>query len=274
LRAALAAASSRESSCSCRGVSNSSGNADLLDPAAISQPVDSELLEEAELPPPNPPFSNTPRELFSLEPLEEEHAPLQSWDPQLSLDLATPPPDIVPFLGEAAYSVAGQLYWTTMAFAHTTAKAMRSPEPPLTARIVAKKVFGTVLSQLSLDDMRAMLADRLAFRSSEYVSVEHVHEDRVRRENNYKAIKMIFQLDPDLLDCFAVEAQLRERMGPRFESFRQTLCGGTSRTDASTHLMRDLIRMLTMKTNCTAEGPRWDANTVTWVANQWVEVMF
>lgn len=74
-----------------------------------------------------------------------------TFEPDRAIHLTNPPPDIVPFMGEGAYTLAGQMYWAAMAFGFQAIKAIISTSTPPPAAIdIVSDIFTHTLKHIAL----------------------------------------------------------------------------------------------------------------------------
>jgi hypothetical protein len=198
-----------------------------------------------------------------------QHVPW--FEPDRHLKLVGAPPDIVPFLGLHAYSVAGQIFWFAIAYIYSAIKALVGPSPPPDAHVVASSVFGLALRNFSLPNLLAILHGRLLFRKQGWIAGDH-------DGRNADPTKALFSSPLDTYgplltntyrDASDVENHLREKLGSNFATFEATLRG--QQGVQQTSLMKGLMTVLARSAICFGDGPRWKLDLVGAIANRWME---
>ncbi|KAI0888343.1 uncharacterized protein GGS22DRAFT_178214 [Annulohypoxylon maeteangense] len=204
-----------------------------------------------------------------------------TFEPDRAIHLTNPPPDIVPYMGEGAYTLAGQIYWTAMAFGFQAIKAIISTStPPPAAVNTVSDIFTHTLKHIPLPKLMYLMHARLAFRRYGYF---HLASDE-----NWEAIKSF--LDPtgpakihaalsdslqksgvrkdDFLTPLTVEQRLRDRFQDAYPVFEAALRG---RAVAAEHVacMRQLMRVVSRQSLCFGDGPRWRPESVDALAAAW-----
>ncbi|KAI1458757.1 hypothetical protein F4805DRAFT_466611 [Annulohypoxylon moriforme] len=204
-----------------------------------------------------------------------------TFEPDRAIHLTNPPPDIVPYMGDGAYTLAGQMYWTAMAFGFQAIKAIISTStPPPAAVDIVSDIFTHTLKHIALPKIMYLMHARLAFRRYGYF---HLASDE-----NWEAIKSF--LDPtgpsrihallsdslhqagvrkdDYLTPLNVERRLRDRFRDAYPVFEAALRG---RAMAAEHVacMRQLMRVVSRQSLCFGDGPRWRPESVDALASAW-----
>lgn len=204
-----------------------------------------------------------------------------TFEPDRAIHLTNPPPDIVPFMGEGAYTLAGQMYWAAMAFGFQAIKAIISTSTPPPAAIdIVSDIFTHTLKHIALPKIMYLMHARLAFRRYGYF---HLASDE-----NWNAIKSF--LDPsgpakihsalseslnksgvrkdDYLAPLDVERRLRDRFRDTYPVFEAALRG---QAIAAEHVacMRQLMRVVSRQSLCFGDGPRWRTESVDALASAW-----
>ncbi|KAI1205567.1 uncharacterized protein F4807DRAFT_464653 [Annulohypoxylon truncatum] len=204
-----------------------------------------------------------------------------TFEPDRAIHLTNPPPDIMPYMGEGAYTLAGQMYWAAMAFGFQAIKAIISTSTPPPAAIdTVSDIFTHTLKHVALPKIMYLMHARLAFRRYGYF---HLASDE-----NWEAIKAF--LDPsgpskmhaalaeslqragvrkdDYLDPLDVERRLRSRFRDAYPVFEAALRG---RALAAEHVacMRRLMRAVSRQSLCFGDGPRWRPESVDALASAW-----
>ncbi|KAI2466862.1 hypothetical protein F4781DRAFT_404255 [Annulohypoxylon bovei var. microspora] len=204
-----------------------------------------------------------------------------AFEPDRAIHLTNPPPDIVPYMGDGAYTLAGQMYWTAMAFGFQAIKALISTStPPLAAVNTVSDIFTHTLKHIALPKIMYLMHARLAFRRYGYF---HLASDE-----NWEAIRTF--LDPsgpslinaalsdslqqsgvrkdDYLAPLDVERRLRDRFRDAYPVFEAALRG---RAVAAEHVacMRRLMRVVSRQSLCFGDGPRWRPESVDALASAW-----
>lgn len=91
------------------------------------------------------------------------------FEPDRPINLTNPPPDIMPYMGAGAYTLAGQIYWAAMAFGfHTLRTISTTPTPPPAAVVHAMDVFAFTLKRVAIPQIMGLIHARLIFRRYGY----------------------------------------------------------------------------------------------------------
>ncbi|KAI0178700.1 hypothetical protein GGR52DRAFT_267545 [Hypoxylon sp. FL1284] len=195
-----------------------------------------------------------------------------------------PPVDILPYLGAGAYTLAGQIYWTAMAFGFQAIRAIiSSPTPPPAAVDVVSESFSFTLRHVTLAQLMYMMYARLIFRR-----YGHFQEpaDSGGDDRQY----LLWALNP------SVEAEFRVGLGRKFrregvfkDAFLQPLAverclrerfqGGYAVIEAALsgqpveqrHVacLRNLVQFMSRCSLCFGDGPRWTLASVETIMNRW-----
>ncbi|KAK6086639.1 hypothetical protein SCUP515_00205 [Seiridium cupressi] len=195
---------------------------------------------------------------------------ISSFDADRYLNITSAPEDIAPFLGSAAYSVAGQIHWVTLAYSYSVIKALRTATPSSDACRFASRIFGRVLRQISLEGLLAILHARLVYRKEGLMTGDD-HPARDPRLAKAFMLSIVDMCAPEpkqsFLSAFDVADRLREELGAEFPVFEAVLCGKV--TDYRSAIMRDIMRELASKAICYGDGPRWNPDDVISVSRRW-----
>ncbi|KAK9781474.1 hypothetical protein SCAR479_01345 [Seiridium cardinale] len=195
---------------------------------------------------------------------------ISSFDADCYLNITSAPEDIAPFLGSAAYSVAGQIHWVTLAYSYSVIKALRTATPSSDACRFASRIFGRVLRQISLEGLLAILHARLVYRK-EGLLTGNDHPARDPRLAKALMLSIVDLCAPEpkrcFLSAFDVADRLRDELGAEFPVFEAVLCGKV--TDYRSAIMRDIMRELASKAICYGDGPRWNPHDVVSVSRRW-----
>lgn len=193
------------------------------------------------------------------------------FDADRHITITGAPPDIIPYLGAAAYSVAGQIHWVTMAYSYSAIKALRSTNPPPEARGYATKIFGEVLRRVTVDGLFEILHGRLMYRRNGFMT-GHEHPARDPSLGRALMLSVIEQCAPTpkwcYLTSFNVADRLSKLLGSEFTRFEETLSGKSS--ERRSGIMRKFMRELASAAFCYGDGPRWSPENVASIARQWL----
>ncbi|KAI1478099.1 hypothetical protein F4774DRAFT_386923 [Daldinia eschscholtzii] len=207
--------------------------------------------------------------------------PTTSFEPDRSIHIADPPPDIVPYMGDGAYTLAGQIYWAAMAFGFQALRAIiSSTTPPPVAVNVVTQQWSFTSKRLALPQIMRLMHARLTFRRYGYF---HLANDKYAEE-----IRSF--LDPNLVDRLSValsddakksgfkktdflspldfEKELRERFRDEYPVFEAALKGQAFDQEHVT-CMRRLIQLMSRQAICFGDGPRWRPESVDTLVHGW-----
>ncbi|KAI1102876.1 hypothetical protein F4804DRAFT_249644 [Jackrogersella minutella] len=214
-------------------------------------------------------------------PLSTMGVPLPSFEPDRAIHLTNPPPDIVPYMGAGAYTLAGQMYWSAMAFGFQAIKAIISTsEPPPAAVHIVEDVFMHTLKHMAIPKLVQLMHARLAFRRHGYFQLSSdEHWDEIRSFVDPAGPSKIHDVladellkagvrKDDYLTPLDVERQLRDRFRDGYPVFEAALHG---RALVVEHVacMRRLMRLLSRQSVCFGDGPRWRPDSVDLLADGW-----
>ncbi|KAI1763348.1 hypothetical protein GGR53DRAFT_467386 [Hypoxylon sp. FL1150] len=210
---------------------------------------------------------------------------LATWpDPDRSLQLVTPPPDIIPYMGAGAYTLAGQMYWTAMAFGFQAIRTiMSSPSPPPAAVDTVTEQFAYTMRCITLPRIMYMMHSRLLFRKYGYF--QHP-ANRSADERQYWS----WALDPnvyaelgaglgrefqkagvdkdDFLTPLDVERRIRDRFQDDYTIFEAAL-RGQALSEEHVVCMRRLMQLMSRQSICFGDGPRWRPESVETLISGW-----
>ncbi|XXG95550.1 peroxisomal copper amine oxidase [Hypoxylon texense] len=205
-------------------------------------------------------------------------------DADRPLQMVQPPPDIVPYMGLGAYTVAGQLYWTAMAFGFNAIRAIvSSPSPPPAAVDIVAEQFTFTMKYAALPQIMYMMHARLLFRKHGYF--QHP-ANRSADEQQYWS----WALDPhmarelgvdlgrefqragvskdDFLTPLDVERRLRDRFRDGYAVFEAAL-KGQALAEEHVACMRRLLQIMSRQSICFGDGPRWKPESVETLISGW-----
>ncbi|KAI0839643.1 hypothetical protein F5Y06DRAFT_11509 [Hypoxylon sp. FL0890] len=223
----------------------------------------------------------SPRSVPSAGNLSLMGAPATSFEPDRALHITQPPLDIMPYMGAGAYTLAGQMYWSAMAFGFQAVKAIIStPTPPPAAVDIVADQFMHTLKLVTLPKILYLMHSRLTFRRYGYF--------HLASEEHFEKIKSF--LDPavplrisaavgeelersgvrkdDFLTPLDVERRLRDRFRDGYPIFEAALRG---QAVSAQHVacMRRLMQIMSRQSICFGDGPRWRPESVDTLANGW-----
>ncbi|OTA91933.1 hypothetical protein M434DRAFT_396876 [Hypoxylon sp. CO27-5] len=208
-------------------------------------------------------------------------APATSFEPDRAFHITQPPLDIMPYMGAGAYTLAGQIYWSALAFGFQAIKAIISTAtpPPAAVNIVADQFMHT-LKIVTLPKIMYLMHSRLTFRRYGYF---HLASDE-----HFEEIKSF--LDPavplkisaalgeeleksgvskaDFLTPLDVERRLRDRFRDEYPVFEAAL-RGQALSAQHVACMRRLMQIMSRQSICFGDGPRWRPESVDTLANGW-----
>lgn len=164
------------------------------------------------------------------------------------ITITSAPADIAPFLGAAAYSVAGQIHWVAMAYNYAAVKALRNADVSTEAYGQAARTFGPALRKISVDNLLGILQSRLVYRQNG-VMTGVGHPARDPSLGKKLMMSLIKQSAPTpkkpYLTAFAVADRLRACLGSGFVDFEDILSSGS--VDFRTPIMKATMKDLASK---------------------------
>ncbi|KAI1880958.1 hypothetical protein JX265_001198 [Neoarthrinium moseri] len=186
--------------------------------------------------------------------------------------IAWAPPDIKPFTGAAAYTVAGQIHWVTLAYSYAAVKAVRDCPNNRSSEAFefVNQGYGEALRHVSLDSLYDLVHGRLLFRTQGFIAGEHAARDPDLGKAMTLSIIATYSPRPssDYLTAFDVAEGLRTLLGSRYTSFEDTLTGRI--TDDRVRIMRSLMKFLARRGVCFGDGPRWRQDDLSEVCERWL----
>ncbi|KAI0116025.1 hypothetical protein F4776DRAFT_666601 [Hypoxylon sp. NC0597] len=207
--------------------------------------------------------------------------PTTSFEPDRALHITQPPLDIMPYMGAGAYTLAGQIYWSAMAFGFQAIKAIISTAtpPPAAVNIVADQFMHT-LKLVTLPKIMYLMHSRLTFRRYGYfylASDEHFEEIKsfldpavplkISAALGEELEKSGVRKD-DFLTPLDVERRLRDRFRDEYPVFEAAL-RGQALSAQHVACMRRLMQIMSRQSICFGDGPRWRPESVDTLANGW-----
>ncbi|KAI1380539.1 hypothetical protein F4677DRAFT_407141 [Hypoxylon crocopeplum] len=202
---------------------------------------------------------------------------ISPFEPDRAFHLATPPPDIMPYMGAGAYTLAGQMYWTAMAFGFQAIRALTtSSTPPPAAVETVSDLFTHTLKRAALPQIMTLMHARLAFRNPK-LDLESLRAERWALDPALTAelgAAMAAELQAagirkdDFLTPLDVERTLRDRFRDEYPVFEAALRGQALAAD-HVACMRRLMQIMSRQSICFGDGPRWRPESVDTLVNGW-----
>ncbi|KAI0113076.1 hypothetical protein F4814DRAFT_420469 [Daldinia grandis] len=204
-----------------------------------------------------------------------------TFEPDRAIHIADPPPDIVPYMGDKAYTLAGQIYWAALAFGFQALRAIiSSATPPPVAVDIVTQQWSFTSKRLALPQIMRLMYARLTFRRYGYF--------HLAGEKNAEEIKSF--LDPNLVKRLSValgdeankagfskddflsplefERELRDRFRDDYPTFEAALRGQALDRE-HVACMRKLIQLMSRQAICFGDGPRWRPESVDTLVDGW-----
>ncbi|KAI1141391.1 hypothetical protein F5Y05DRAFT_409946 [Hypoxylon sp. FL0543] len=208
-------------------------------------------------------------------------APATPFEPDRAIHITQPPLDIMPYMGAGAYTLAGQMYWSAMAFGFQAVKAIIStPTPPPAAVNIVVDQFMHTLKLVTLPKILYLMHSRLTFRRHGYFylsSDEHFEEiksfldpslpHRISAAVGEELERSGVRKD-DFLTPLDVERRLRDRFRDEYPVFEAAL-RGQALSAQHVACMRKLMQIMSRQSICFGDGPRWRPESVDTLANGW-----
>jgi hypothetical protein len=217
-----------------------------------------------------------PAEPNAINRIESPHGYTMATDctphPSLNLGisvLGNPPPDITPYLGCTAYSVAGQLYWGSVAFAYAASKAVNCRDPLPDAVAAINSLYGRAVHLVPIEEIIWLLQLRIAFRKSDVLGIEYYEKKRRTTMATGVLLGLRSRARTDYLDSFEVELELRNRLGSDFAVIEAALRNHGGGSECSS-LARALLGTMVRRAICWGDGPRWDSDAVSNLVDQFL----
>ncbi|KAI2777032.1 hypothetical protein F4815DRAFT_482736 [Daldinia loculata] len=204
-----------------------------------------------------------------------------TFEPDRAIHIAGPPPDIVPYMGDKAYSLAGQIYWAALAFGFQALRAIiSSTTPPPVAVDIVTQQWAFTSKRLALPQMMRLMHARLTFRRYGYFHLagdKHTEEIKSFLDPNLverlsvalgdEVKKAGFSKD-DFLSPLDFEKELRERFRDDYPIFEAAL-RGQAFDQEHVACMRKLIQLMSRQAICFGDGPRWRPESVDTLVDGW-----
>ncbi|KAH6655382.1 hypothetical protein BKA67DRAFT_235138 [Truncatella angustata] len=198
-------------------------------------------------------------------------------NPMRYMRINDPPEDIIPYLGPAANTLAGKLFWAVLEHAisnchhvhHPTAHGTLHRNPSF-KRMVEHT---TALGDVSDDFMRAMIEARLEYRklgfiSAEYASAAEPDAGRVMRRKVVEDYMKRGENADVWLNPMAVEARAREILGSH--GFTKLKHAAESPNNNAQHtILSSAVNKLIEHYMCFGDGPRWNIEVVDGTFTKW-----
>ncbi|KAI1472990.1 uncharacterized protein F4812DRAFT_35027 [Daldinia caldariorum] len=207
--------------------------------------------------------------------------PSATFEPDRAIHVADPPPDIVPYMGNGAYTLAGQIYWAALAFGFQALRAIvSSATPPPVAVNVVIHQWSLTSMRLSLPQIMRVMHARLTFRrygyfyfaNDQYAEELKSYLDPILVERLSatlrKDVKKIGINKSDFLTPLDFEKELRERFRDEYPVFEAAL-RGQAFDEEHVACMRKLIQLMSRQAICFGDGPRWRPESVDTLVHGW-----
>ncbi|ETS78110.1 hypothetical protein PFICI_10172 [Pestalotiopsis fici W106-1] len=188
----------------------------------------------------------------------------------LALKITGAPEEIAPYLGPAAYSVAGQIHWIAIAYSYASAKALREAASSLHLNKDSSRAFGKTLQYVTIDDVLCVLRGRLMYRKQGFMAGDENqgHDPWMAKVVMMTIVQNCAPSDSNLLfTAFDVADCLRCELGDRFAQLEAALAG--TATDSWAAVTREFVRELAFQAICYGAGPRWRIEHVVEAAQRW-----
>ncbi|KAI0386366.1 hypothetical protein F5Y04DRAFT_121039 [Hypomontagnella monticulosa] len=197
------------------------------------------------------------------------------------IHISNPPPDIMPYMGAGAYTLAGQIYWAAMAFGfHTLRTIVSTPTPPPAAVEHAMDVFAFTLKKVALPQVMGLIHARLIFRRYGYFQAGN--RGNMEEMKGYLNPVVPVEISTALIEEFQnagirrddyltpldIERQLRDRFRDEYPVFEAAL-RGQAIAQEHVHCMRQLMQIMSRQSMCFGDGPRWRPESVDTLVNGW-----
>ncbi|KAI0846137.1 hypothetical protein F5Y00DRAFT_244641 [Daldinia vernicosa] len=204
-----------------------------------------------------------------------------AFEPDRAIHIADPPPDIIPYMGDKAYTLAGQIYWAALAFGFQALRAIiSSATPPPVAVDIITNQWCFTSKRLALPQIMRLMYARLTFRRYGYF---HLASDKHREEiksfldpNLGKRLSIALCDEAnkdgfrkaDFLSPLDFERELRERFRDDYPIFEAAL-RGQALDQEHVACMRKLIQLMSRQAVCFGDGPRWRPESVDTLVDGW-----
>ncbi|KAI2628631.1 hypothetical protein GGR54DRAFT_588049, partial [Hypoxylon sp. NC1633] len=199
------------------------------------------------------------------------------FEPDRAIHLARPPEDIVPYIGAGAYTLAGQMYWTAMAFGFQAIRAiLTSSSPPPAAVNIVAALFRHTLKRVALTEIMFLMHARLAFRNPK-LDLEPLREKRWALDSKVPVelstsmtneLQKVGLRKDDYLTPLDVERRLRDRFRDEYPIFEAAL-RGQALAEEHVACMRKLMQIMSRQSMCFGDGPRWKPESVDTIVEGW-----
>ncbi|KAL7622589.1 hypothetical protein AAE478_008098 [Parahypoxylon ruwenzoriense] len=204
-------------------------------------------------------------------------APATWFEPDRAIHLVNPPPDIVPYMGEGAYTIAGQMYWAAMAYGFQAIHAvMSSPTPPPAAMDTVMDIFANTLKRVALPHIMYMMRARLSFRrygyfhpvgGEQYWAVDPGSATEIGPALSAEFLKEGVRKD-DFLTPLDIERRLQDQFQDEYPVFEATL-RGQAFSEGHVACMRRLMQVMSRQSICFGDGPRWKLESIGALVDGW-----
>ncbi|KAI1387631.1 uncharacterized protein F4822DRAFT_289047 [Hypoxylon trugodes] len=203
------------------------------------------------------------------------------FEPDRAIHVSVPPADIVPYMGRGAYTLAGQIYWTSLAFGFQALRAfVNSSAPPPAAADIVSDIFVHSQKRIALPRIMYLMHARLSFRRYGYFHLMSAeHWDEVKYFLNPAApieMKKMLAVElskiglhkDDFLSPFDIEVRLRERFRDDY-SLLEAALKGQAADEAHVVCMRQLMQITARNSICFGDGPRWRPSCIDKLGDMW-----
>lgn len=250
-----------------------------------AQPLPDSNLEISAAPLPESDVLDTGVDMTMLSSMQDSIGAPGSWfELDKAIHYTTPPADIIPYLGIGAYTFAGQIFWSSMAFGFQAIRAIvSSPSPPPAAVSTVTDVFTYTMKRVALPQIMYLMHSRLLFRRYGYAQPPANSSDNERQLWSWAlGPNLTTELSAcmgaefqkrgvrrdDFLTPLDVEQQLRSRFRDEYPVFEAAL-RGQALSEEHIACMRRLMQIMSRQSICFGDGPRWRPEAVDSLVNGW-----
>ncbi|ETS76942.1 hypothetical protein PFICI_10816 [Pestalotiopsis fici W106-1] len=201
-------------------------------------------------------------------------------NPMRYMRLDKPPEDIVPYIGDAANTLAGHLFWAVMEHARSdchhehhalSRQELSTSQNPCIQRMMRHSI---AMQSISHGLIKAMVEARLEYRHLGYISAEYAgaaDPDTVRSLRRSVAAEFGSrgQDESVWVDAIGVESRVRSLLGPDYFATLERAARSPESAKAHISLSWALDRLIGSFI-CFGDGPRWNVLEVDDIFSSWL----
>jgi hypothetical protein len=196
------------------------------------------------------------------------------------MPLTSPPEDIIPYLGDARFTLAGQMFWTVLEHGQSALERVqlhKTWEDFLDPVVRRMMTHSKPLASMEPVALKAMVDSRLEYRNFGYITSHSAIEAEASANMElHKLIKEDYLSrgkDPNMwLTPFAVEWRVRAILGNTLFAMLET-ASRSPESSIAHQSVKGIVKKLVDNFVCFGDGPRWAVWVVDEVISEWVSTV-